>query len=78
MTAPNADTLYSLAWLDLKEPQVFSHPDMGKRYFLFPMVDLWMTIFDSPGTRTTGQKAGKSMLVRVVAMLIKLAQACEV
>ena len=25
-----------------------------------------------------GQKAGKSMLVRVVAMLIKLAQACEV
>jgi hypothetical protein len=62
VSAPNADTLYSLAWLDLKEPQVFSHPDMGKRYFLFPMVDLWMTIFDSPGTRTTGQKAGKFLL----------------
>ena len=52
VSAPNADTLYSLAWLDLKEPQVFSHPDMGKRYHLFPMVDLWMTIFASPGTRT--------------------------
>jgi hypothetical protein len=48
VSAPNADTLYSLAWLDLKEPQVFSHPDMGKRFFLFPMVDLWMTIFNSP------------------------------
>jgi hypothetical protein len=58
VSAPNADTLYSVAWLDLAEPQVFSHPDMGKRYFLFPMVDLWMTIFASPGSRTTGQKAG--------------------
>lgn len=62
VSAPNADTLYSLAWLDLKEPQVFSHPDMGKRYFLFPMVDLWMTIFSSPGTRTTGQKAGNFLI----------------
>ncbi|HRH86027.1 MAG TPA: DUF1254 domain-containing protein, partial [Rubrivivax sp.] len=34
VSAPNADTLYSLAWIDVKEPQVFSHPDMGKRYFL--------------------------------------------
>ena len=62
VSAPNADTLYSLAWVDVKEPQVFSHPDMGKRYFLFPMVDLWMTIFNSPGTRTTGQKAGNFLL----------------
>src|SRR5215510_9611029 len=28
VSAPNADTLYSLAWLDLAQPQVFSHPDM--------------------------------------------------
>jgi hypothetical protein len=35
---------------------------MGKRYFLFPMVDLWMTIFNSPGSRTTGQKAGTYLL----------------
>ena len=62
VSAPNADTLYSLAWVDVKEPQVFSHPDMGKRYFLFPMVDLWMTIFNSPGSRTTGQKAGNFLL----------------
>ena len=62
VSAPNADTLYSVAWVDVKEPQVFSHPDMGKRYFLFPMVDLWMTIFDSPGSRTTGQRAGNFLL----------------
>ena len=32
VSAPNADTLYSLAWVDLSQPQVFSHPDMGKRF----------------------------------------------
>jgi hypothetical protein len=36
VSAPNADTLYSIAWLDLKEPQVFSHPDMGDRFHLIP------------------------------------------
>ena len=46
VSAPNADTLYSLAWLDLAEPQVFSHPDMGKRFYLFEMIDLWMPIFE--------------------------------
>src|ERR1700734_99092 len=54
VSAPNADTLYSLAWLDLAEPQVFSHPDMGKRFYLFEMTYLWMKDFETPGTRTTG------------------------
>ena len=54
VSAPNADTLYSVAWLDLAEPQAFSHPDMGKRFYLFEMSDLWMTDFNSPGTRTAG------------------------
>jgi len=62
VSAPNADTLYSAAWIDLAEPQVFTHPDMGKRYFLFPMYDLWMTIVQSPGARTTGGKAGQFLL----------------
>src|SRR5262245_8976811 len=57
VSAPNADTLYSLAWLDLAEPQVFSHPDMGKRYYMFEMVDLWMTDFETPSARTQGGKA---------------------
>lgn len=62
VSAPNADTLYSLAWLDVKEPQVFSHPDMGDRFHLFPMVDLWMTIFASPGTRNGDSKAANYLL----------------
>ena len=62
VSAPNADTLYSLAWLDLKEPQVFSHPDMGNRFHLFPMVDLWMTIFASPGARTGDGKAANYLI----------------
>ncbi|SFH80483.1 DUF1254 domain-containing protein [Planctomicrobium piriforme] len=57
VSAPNADTLYSVTWLDLAEPQVFSHPDMGKRFYLFELVDLWMTAFNSPGSRTQGGDA---------------------
>lgn len=58
VSAPNADTLYSVAWLDLSKPQVFSHPDMGDRFYLFEVVDLWMTdLAASPGTRTAGGKA---------------------
>jgi hypothetical protein len=58
VTAPNADTLYSTAWLDLtKEAYVLSLPDMGDRYFLMPMLDGWTNVFEVPGTRTTGNKA---------------------
>ena len=62
VSAPNADTLYSLAWLDLAEPQVFSHPNMGKRFYLFEMTDLWMTDFDTPGSRTEGEAAAKYLI----------------
>ena len=62
VSAPNADTLYSMAWLDLTEPQIFSHPDMGSRYHLFEMTDLWMTDFNSPGTRTAGGRAANYLI----------------
>ncbi len=62
VSAPNADTLYSVAWLDLVEPQVFSHPDMGKRFYLFEMTDLWMTDFETPGTRSAGDKAATYLI----------------
>ena len=58
VSAPNADTLYSVTWLDLAEPQVFSHPDMGDRFYLFEVTDLWMSDSESsPCKRTADGKA---------------------
>jgi hypothetical protein len=60
VTAPNADTLYTLAWLDVsKEPWVLSIPDMKDRYYLMPMLSGWTDVFQVPGKRTTGTKAQK-------------------
>jgi hypothetical protein len=58
VTAPNADTLYTTAWVDVsKEPWIFSIPDMGDRYYLMPMLDGWTDVFQVPGKRTSGDKA---------------------
>jgi hypothetical protein len=60
VTAPNADTLYESAFLDLsKEPYVLSLPDAHGRYYLMPMLDAWTDVFQVPGKRTTGTKAQK-------------------
>ncbi|MEG3438309.1 DUF1254 domain-containing protein [Pannus brasiliensis CCIBt3594] len=60
VTAPNADTLYSTAWLDVsREPYIFSLPDMNGRYFLMPMLSAWTDVIAVPGARTTGEKAQK-------------------
>jgi hypothetical protein len=56
--APNADTLYTMAWLDVSiEPWVFSIPDMGNRYYIMPMLDGWSEVFKVAGSHTTGGKA---------------------
>ncbi len=55
VTAPNADTLYTTTWIDVKkEPYVLSLPDAHDRYYLFPMLDGWTDVFQVPGKRTTG------------------------
>ncbi len=59
VVSPNADTLYSVAWMDLtKEPIILSVPAMGNRYYLMEMLDAWTNVFASPGTRTTGNDKG--------------------
>jgi hypothetical protein len=63
VTAPNADTYYTMAWLDLsKEPMVFSKPDFGDRYYLLPMLSGWTDVFSVPGSRTEGG-AAKNYLI---------------
>jgi len=58
VTAPNADTLYTTAWIDVgREPWVLSLPDAANRYYLFPMLDGWTDVFQVPGKRTTGTGA---------------------
>ena len=53
---PNFDTLYSTAWLNVSnEPYLFEIPEMGDRFFMFPIYDMWTDIIASPGTFTDGQ-----------------------
>ena len=46
VNAPNNDTLYSLAWLDLsKQPQVLHAPPISNRFWEFELVDPWTNDF---------------------------------
>ena len=63
VVAPNTDTLYSLAQIDLKKgPIVLRHPDMGDRFFDFELVDPWTNVIGYVGTRTTGSDAGRFVI----------------
>ena len=57
--APNADTLYTLAWLDVGDgPWVFSIPEMGDRYYILPMLDGFSEVFKVISSSSTGGRAG--------------------
>ncbi len=63
IVAPNNDTLYSLAWLDLgTEPLVLQIPDFGNRYFVVQMVDMYTHNIEYIGARTTGFQGGTFLL----------------
>jgi len=56
--APNSDTLYTLAWLDVTdEAYVFSIPDMGDRYYIMPLLDGYSEVFHVASSRINGGKA---------------------
>ena len=56
--APNADTLYTIAWLDVShEPWIFSIPEMGDRYYIMPMLDGFSEVFQVASASTTGGEA---------------------
>ncbi|MFW9941866.1 MAG: DUF1254 domain-containing protein, partial [Candidatus Thorarchaeota archaeon] len=63
VVAPNNDTLYSSAFLDLKEePLVLSVPDTEGRYYLMPFMDAWITNFHNIGFCKTGTEAGNYVI----------------
>lgn len=60
VTAPSADTLGTMAWLDVgAEPWIVSVPDMKGRYHLLSLLSGWTEVFEAAGSRTTGTKAQK-------------------
>jgi hypothetical protein len=59
IVAPNRDTLYSIAVLDLRaEPMVLTLPDVTDRYFTYQFLDAWTESFAYVGTRATRGRAG--------------------
>jgi hypothetical protein len=61
---PNADTLYSLAWLELaREPMILHVPNTAGRYYLIPLYDAYSNEFASVGSRTTGDGEGDFAVV---------------
>ncbi len=61
---PNADFLYSQAWLDLsKEPVILSVPDTKGRYYLIAMLDAWSNVAASLGKRTIGTEKREFAIV---------------
>lgn len=58
VVAPNNDTNYSSAFLDLGDDAVvLTIPDTKERYFVVPLMDAWTNVFASFGKRTTGTHA---------------------
>ncbi len=52
---PNADTLYTNAWIDIsREPMLLHVPDSSSRFYLLQFMDAWTETFADPGKRTTG------------------------
>jgi len=61
---PNADFLYSQAWLDLSNgPVILSVPDTRSRYYLIAILDAWTNVAGSLGKRTTGTEKGEFAIV---------------
>ncbi len=59
VVAPNNDTLYSSARLDLaNEPVVLEVPDTGGRYYVMQFMDFYTNNFAYVGKRTTGTQSG--------------------
>ena len=63
VVAPNHDTLYSIAWLNLsRQPQILHVPKMH-RFYVFELVSPWTENFRNIGTITGQQEGGDFAIV---------------
>jgi hypothetical protein len=61
--APNVDTLYGIAWLDLSAgPVVLDVLDAGDRYYSIHFMDAYENSFAYVGRRATGDRAGSYVI----------------
>jgi hypothetical protein len=64
VVAPNVDTAYTVAWLDLTSgPLVVNVPNTGGRFYTFQFLDAFTNAFSYLGTGSTGTQAGAYALV---------------
>ena len=64
VVAPNVDTLYSLAWLDLRRgPVMLTVPAVADRYYDFQFLDMYTNVFTDIGVRTVGNAGGRYAIV---------------
>jgi hypothetical protein len=62
--APNNDTLYSTAWLDLRnEPAVLNAPDTGGRYWTAQVMDFDTNTLTNFGARLDGTQGGSFAVI---------------
>lgn len=63
IVAPNRDTLYSVAVLDLRsEPLVLTLPEVTDRYYTYQLLSPWTDSFAYIGTRATDGRAGSWLI----------------
>ena len=59
VVAPNVDTLYSVAVLDLRSgPEMLTVPEIHDRYYVYQFLDMYTQSFAYVGTRATAGRAG--------------------
>ena len=64
VVAPNADTLYTNAFLDLRDgPVTVSYGDTGGRYVDFEFLDMYTEVLGNVGSRTTGAEGASVTVV---------------
>jgi hypothetical protein len=64
VVSPNTDTLYSSAWLDLRQEPIILHvPNTQGRYYSVQLMDAYTNSFAYVGRRVTGTKAGNYAIV---------------